>query len=772
MSMLRKLIIFLACSALAGWIVMNYAVLSSEDGRMRAIISVFFACLILVRTKRGDSEVYDSSYTAHLAVSGTAFALLGIIIPVHQLEWIGILLVVAACLRWALPKKYAVDVALALLVIYMIKPLPGSIYGNIQLVMQLLSVRGAEFLMHCLNVRVWADGFMLQTGGRVFDVPEACSGMRTAVTVLLGVIGSGILMRLSTFRIFMFSFLGLAQVLAANILRLSFMVFWSARMPSDWSVDFLHDTTGILLLAVIGLVMAEMSVFTVWRNKRDINQRAYEKGEVEGPDRASILPRFWYLFVRWVWIVLALAAAAAAVAGAVYKNRPAHKVAMMNEVIDGLFERDLDAADRAVNQALRLSPHNRNLLSKQAKVLSMRGKYPAALEKIATFEDTLSTYEKVMKSWSLMGVGKVEEASTLIGSLSPVEKDQPGVAIIMAEYAATQNNPADVIKYIRRASQSVQLMGRVRELFLYLAAHGQWRIIVECDNRAVPYVKLEHALIVIHANIKVRNMSDASEALREALISWPNEPRLLSSIYNMAVAFPGGEWEDVYEKGLTANIATLDADRLASSINDAFQLSRPDLAWISFAALREKDPTDPALFLAPVKYGDVWFSFRRHKLWIPSEYWNSVIDLADLYNATKNVEPLASMWAQVPLAEQIANDPMDRVRNSNIRGCLEQLDARQKAGTISQRMEFTYPTVLALAGRSGDAHRKLDELAVKYPERTRDINFLHVVLYDQAGQWQESYELLKRIDDGKNDVRNLPEDLMRINALMNLNMGV
>jgi len=235
------------------------------------------------------------------------------------------------------------------------------------LVMQELSVRGSESLMHCLNVRVWADGFMLHTGGRVFEVPEACSGMRTAVTVLLGSIGAGILLRLSAFHIFIFSFLGLVQVLAANILRLAFMVYWSERMPPEWSISFLHDTTGILLLAVIALVVVEMSVFTIWLNKRHITLAAIEKGEVEGPEQASVLPRFWYYFVRWIWIALAVAALGVVIAGAVYKNRPEHKVAMISEVIDGLRERDLAAAERAAGQAMQMTPDNRDMMSGKAE---------------------------------------------------------------------------------------------------------------------------------------------------------------------------------------------------------------------------------------------------------------------------------------------------------------------------------------------------------------------------------------------------------------------
>ena len=109
--------------------------------------------------------------------------LVGIVFNIQQAEWLGLLAILWGCLRWSLPADCGRDVTLALALLYWSHPLPGRVFGPMELALQRASVRGAEALLLGFDIRVVADGLALRTGFTIYEVPAWCSGMRAATTV-------------------------------------------------------------------------------------------------------------------------------------------------------------------------------------------------------------------------------------------------------------------------------------------------------------------------------------------------------------------------------------------------------------------------------------------------------------------------------------------------------------------------------------------------------------------------------------------------------------
>ena len=263
MSLIKKIVLFASFALFATWGLCNLGRISADDEWViRFVLGTLFAAIIIFRPKReaglqlGLSRFSSAPLVA--AVLGVALSLTGMIFNVNQFEWLGLIVLLYACLSWSLPDSFGMDILIAVFILYWVHPLPGQVFGKLELTMQWMSVQGSENLLHTLNERVWADNMILYTGLRVFGVPEACSGMRTAVTVLLCVLGTGILMRVRWYNITAFLILGLVQVLLLNIVRISFMIMWADNMPSGWGETFLHDSLGIFLLISIVLVQLEV----------------------------------------------------------------------------------------------------------------------------------------------------------------------------------------------------------------------------------------------------------------------------------------------------------------------------------------------------------------------------------------------------------------------------------------------------------------------------------------------------------------------------------
>ncbi len=769
--------VLVAALALFGvWMTTHWGRLTGDpDALIRFVLGAVFAAAIILRRKNSEKLpfVLPRWIVPLVLVAGTFAALGGIIFKLHIVEWIGILMLLLACSVWISPIRFGPDLLIAFVILFWMHPLPGQLFGWLQANMQRLSVMGAEFILHAANVRVWGDGMVLRTGYQNFMVPESCSGMRTAVTVFLCTLGVGVLLRLKWFETIAFVLLGLAQVLLLNIARISFMVLWAPRMPPEWASTFLHDSLAIFLMGAILIVQLEASWWFWWSRRRQRIKEGILNRELEAPDKASIVPHSLRRLGFVLAILLSLSLIVFGVFGIVYKARAHHRKEMIREVADGLMESDPIAADSAIKAALALVPGDSTLLSMQARNDLVRGRFEEGLAILVAKEaagKTLSLEETILQSWALMRMGRSSEAKVIIDAL-PSENDQiPGVAMLKAEFAAMDNRSEDAARYVLLASRSYRMLGRIRSLFPYLALHEQWEAIAKSDQDQ-PYAELHQALIVIHANHRVGDLTGVAKVMSQAIKVWPDDPRFLKDLYRLAEQRQGSEWEARFERNVRANVSRLSVDMLVMVQDYSWRIVRPDLAWIAFCRLQHHDAADPALLVAPARYGGLWCRFRRHQLNVEAESAAATLDLRPVIESFATCGPFRGFVKRIPLLSETGRAADPAFRKDCFVRCLEELAVRETEAPLSNRLLRLYPMVLAMSDRYDEAHARLDRMLELYPNQKDDIVFQHGVFYDQQAKWQESYEALRH----HSQVRafpNLTADLLLIKAMMHLDLGV
>jgi len=775
MSITRKTVLGVAIALFAAWFIANaHRFVGDDDGLIRFVLGSLFAILILLRNKTLSWSFTIPRWVVTAAlVLGMMLSMIGIIFEINMVEWVGILLLLFACVAWVVSPAYAGDVLIAFLLVFCVHPLPGQLFTTLQHAMQHLSVRGAQMVLHATNVRIWADGLMLRTGYLNFLVPEICSGMRTAVTVLLCTFGVGMLLRLRWYEVLVFAVLGLAQVLILNITRIVHMVLWAPRMPIEWAETYLHDTVAVFLLGAIFLVQIEASWWKVWSTRHRRIRRGIETGGLERAEKASIVPGAIRRLYRVV-LVLALAGGSIlGVAGFIYKNRDYHKVEMMRPVIEALMVKNIPAAKRAIRTALALRPDDRDIEVMRVRAFLVQGELEeavAALDDIESEHGEFTIHETILKGWALMRLGKKREAVDLVNTLPESAGQLPGVAMIRAEFASAEDQPDVASDNIVTASRSHLLVPRIRALFPYLASREQWLAISDSDHD-LPYGDVHHALIAVRANLVVGNINGTARSLRQALTSWPEDSRFLHSLFSLAHRWTEGDWVDRYGQNLMANLMGFGADELAVYMNHCWQLGRVDLAWIVYARLATIDPDDPSLRLVPAQRGRQWFSARSHAVGVRSDDAQATTSLATFCRQTRRVAPFASFWDSVPLTDELVGAHMVASRDQNLRLCLEELNRRESSGDLTRRLEWLYPSALALSGRYDEAHKRLNAIGEAYPDMKGEVLLQHAVFYDQKQSWQDSYEALHAYHNGGH-AENITARLMQVGALLNLNLGV
>lgn len=769
----HRFVLFSVFILVAAWTWANLPRLAAgQNGILSFFLGSIFAIALIFRPKLdGEGFKLPGWGLGLVGLGGTLLAIPGMIIPVHQAEWLGILMILYAALAWALPRRYARDLILALFIIYWIHPLPSQVFGPVQLGMQALSVKLSEGLLQAINIRVWGDDLVLRVGTRVFGVPEACSGMKTAITVFFCGLGVGLLMRLNRWAIAGLLAIGMLQVLLLNVIRISGMVWFGKDKPADWNEQALHDTMGIFLLLAVGLIHLDAVLLRQWLGNRERQTALQRNNDAVGEreEKARRWPVFWRLVFIWWKHMAVMAILLLIVAGLHFRLNPCHRAAMIRGVAQGLATYDLETAQRAVQAALALTPDNDELLLDLARIKIGRGKQEEGLRIIQRKPvKSRSIEERILEASALLELKRVKEASETI-SLFPAEsRHHPGVAMVLAEFNANLDKPSEVGTYVVLAAKGMGTQERIRGLFPYMAARDLWDSIRLSDSD-LPYATTLQGVIAVESRLRAADINGAAQVLRRAMKGRELSPAFLNPTIRIMRERQDTEWQATFESLFMGNLKTLNPADLTLAMDGAFSIGRPDIGWIAFTRLATIAPDDPMLLIAPAEYGRKWFRFR-HDIMGVGGYGETMIDAKPFFQLSAGQSPWKELWARIPKADELGGLTSREGYLRQLTLCLGALKTVESRKALDTRLKLLWGRVLGELGRWDEAHAKLDLFEKQSPHQHAAYLIAHADLYKAQGDWEMCYEALAEY------VRNESHPPLTVwldlaNAAMSLDLG-
>jgi len=735
----------------ATWLIMNFHVLTGEQsGLIRFFLTLAFSIAILLRPKpetpgQSAHEKFSPGFYIIPAIAGTLGVLAGIIFDVRQFEWLGLLVIILACLRWTLHPSFRKDIFYSLFLLYWAHPLPGFIFGPMQMAAQKISVFGSEWLLQVLNVRVWADGLVLYTGLNTFEIPEWCSGMRTSVTVLLLTLGLGILKRFKWQECAILAVIAVVQAAILNILRITAMV---ALAPStgNWAgIDFLHNTAGIIVIAAVFLTYIEISF---WRKKKEGRLPAAPERDLHGAQFLVGYPPFW----SWAYAnrksILITATLVVLGCGAAFKSRPRHRAEMIKDVATALRDSgSIQAAQKAAEEVQKLVPYDEEWNMTVIRILIIRQKYTEALVSLMNITATDPSYaaeKDILKAYCLMGLQKMPEAAAIVSKMPPdLREKDPRVAMILAEIAFHGRKPDEVARRVVIASRWFPNIPRIRALYPFLRVYRKWKAIADSDLK-VPYTDPAQALSAMEAYMNINNIPVLASMLRTAIISWPDDPRILEPLFFMAMKHGEGDWEKKFSAHFAKCVPAIkEPDILCPLFAKCFQLSRPDLAWLLYRRIESIDASHPSLYMCAATYGDAWFVFRKRFLAMNSPLEEEKTDIKHIFLLTSSFNPWKEMFKQVPLAEDLAVANTVKTRRIFLEKALKEFEIRSTGGRLTIAMQYEYARALEMKGLPEQAVAALNRITASHPDLEERDSAIISEIYERTGNWQNVYEILR-----------------------------
>jgi exosortase len=157
---------------------------------------------------------------------------------------------------WRGAKTWGFPVAYLLFMI----PLPGVLYNTLSLPLRSLATRMTAEIISLLGTPVFQDGNTLHLSRATLEVVDACSGIRSLIS--LGAISAAVgYLFLDRWRLRLLLLLATLPVaVSLNVLRLSTTALLAERFGQQIAEGFLHTVSGTAVM-----LLGAVTVFAIWR---------------------------------------------------------------------------------------------------------------------------------------------------------------------------------------------------------------------------------------------------------------------------------------------------------------------------------------------------------------------------------------------------------------------------------------------------------------------------------------------------------------------------
>jgi exosortase len=212
----------------------------------------FFAAFLLwdKRNKLRSLPVQPSWAGISLVVLGLFELLLGVLGADLFLQRTSFILLVAGIVWTLLGRAFLIELKFVFFVILLAIPLPTIVFNQITFPLQIEASTLASQLLQLVGVPVLRDGNIIQLPAMPLEVAEACSGIRSLMSLFTVAVIYGYFLERQTWRRTVLALSAIPIAVTANVVR----IFGTGLCVQYWNPDkalgFFHEFSGWLMFLV------------------------------------------------------------------------------------------------------------------------------------------------------------------------------------------------------------------------------------------------------------------------------------------------------------------------------------------------------------------------------------------------------------------------------------------------------------------------------------------------------------------------------------------
>lgn len=144
-------------------------------------------------------------------------------------------------------------------------PIPGQIYASLTIPLQLFVSKLSVWLVSTIGIPVYREGNVIHLPDITMQVVQACSGLRSMISLLmLSAIISYLALKSNILRFVLF-LTGIPAAIFVNIIRVFLMVFAFYYFNYDLTKDSVHTVFGIIIFCIALIIIGlSKGVLSIW----------------------------------------------------------------------------------------------------------------------------------------------------------------------------------------------------------------------------------------------------------------------------------------------------------------------------------------------------------------------------------------------------------------------------------------------------------------------------------------------------------------------------
>jgi exosortase len=233
------------------------------------LVPPFAAYLVWTkRTTLSRTELRPGWSGLAIVAAGLAILVLGIFGAELFLSRISLLIVLAGLMLSFGGRKLLAELRFPLLILLLAIPIPAIIYNQITLPLQTLAASAAGALLPVFAVPVLREGHIIVLPTMKLEVAQACSGIRSLMSLLTVSILYGYFLEKSLWKRTVLALASVPIAIAANCLRIVGTGLCVQYWDPDKALGFFHEFSGWVIFLVsllcLYLVHSSMSLPKIW----------------------------------------------------------------------------------------------------------------------------------------------------------------------------------------------------------------------------------------------------------------------------------------------------------------------------------------------------------------------------------------------------------------------------------------------------------------------------------------------------------------------------
>lgn len=212
----------------------------------------------------------EGSIAGLVLLSGTILSyLLALKIQIPTLIFLTMAGVIVCVLIYLAGFRILRDLAIPILLLLMLIPVPNQILSMLTASLQLWISDISSNISHLLSVPLYQEGNVLHLPDKSFFVVEACSGIRSLISMTTVSLILGYFMLNTITAMILLFILSIPVAIIINFIRITSMVLAYYFFNIDLTTGTMHTVAGLVLFAIgLGLLFASQRLLELWEKRK------------------------------------------------------------------------------------------------------------------------------------------------------------------------------------------------------------------------------------------------------------------------------------------------------------------------------------------------------------------------------------------------------------------------------------------------------------------------------------------------------------------------